>query len=70
MIHACTFRTALLRETDLQMPKHTFYEDNYMVYGNLRSAERLYYMNLDLQLMAQRRLKRRAVRRAFSSYSG
>ena len=48
MIHACTFRTELLRQTGLTMPKHTFYEDNYMVYGNLRSAERMYYMNLDL----------------------
>ena len=48
MIHACTFRTTLLRETGLEMPKHTFYEDNYMVYGNLRSVERLYYMDLDL----------------------
>ena len=48
MIHACTFRTALLRETGLEMPKHTFYEDNYMIYGNLKSVERMYYMNLDL----------------------
>ena len=48
MIHACTFRTELLRETGLEMPKHTFYEDNYMIYGNLRAVERLYYMNADL----------------------
>lgn len=48
MIHACTFRTELLRKTGLTMPKHTFYEDNYMIYGNLRSVERMYYMNTDL----------------------
>ncbi len=48
MIHACTFRTELLRQTGLTMPKHTFYEDNYMIYGNLRFAERMYYMNADL----------------------
>ena len=48
MIHACTFRTQLLRETGLEMPKHTFYEDNYMIYGNLKNAERMYYMNLNL----------------------
>jgi glycosyltransferase involved in cell wall biosynthesis len=48
MIHACTFRTQLLRETGLEMPKHTFYEDNYMIYGNLKSVERMYYMDLDL----------------------
>lgn len=48
MIHTCTFRTEMLRQTGLQMPKHTFYEDNYMVYGNLRHARRMYYMDLDL----------------------
>ena len=48
MIHTVTFRTELLRKTGLEMPKHTFYEDNYMVYGNLRYVERMYYMNCDL----------------------
>ena len=48
MIHACTFRTQLLRQTGLEMPKHCFYEDNYMVCGNLPAVERLYYMNADL----------------------
>ena len=48
MIHTVTFRTELLRKTGLEMPKHTFYEDNYMVYGNLRDVELMYYMNADL----------------------
>ncbi|MCR5663418.1 MAG: glycosyltransferase family 2 protein [Oscillospiraceae bacterium] len=48
MIHACTFRTELLRQTGLVMPKHTFYEDNYMIYGNLQAVERIYYMNANL----------------------
>lgn len=48
MVHACTFRTEMLRENCLEMPKHTFYEDNYMIYGNLRPVERLYYLNCDL----------------------
>jgi hypothetical protein len=48
MIHACTFRTQLLRQTGLEMPKHCFYEDNYMIYGNLQAVERMYYMNCDL----------------------
>lgn len=48
MIHTCTFRTDLLRATGLVLPKHTFYEDNYMVYGNLKNAHRLYYMDCDL----------------------
>ncbi|MCR5089415.1 MAG: glycosyltransferase family 2 protein [Oscillospiraceae bacterium] len=48
MIHACTFRTGMLRQTGLEMPKHTFYEDNYMVYGNLQAVERMFYRNADL----------------------
>ena len=48
MIHACTFRTELLKQTGVELPKHTFYEDNYFVYGNLRDALRLYYLNMDL----------------------
>ena len=48
MIHACTFRTELLRSSGLEMPKHIFYEDNYMIYGNLGAVERICYMNADL----------------------
>jgi len=48
MIHACTFRTETMRKSGIVLPKHTFYEDNYMVYGNLRFAEKLYYMDADL----------------------
>ena len=50
MIHTVCFRTELMRRTGVELPKHTFYEDNYMVYGNLRYAERMYYMNCDLYL--------------------
>ncbi len=50
MIHTCTFNTQLLRDTGLTMPRHTFYEDNYMVYGNLKNVHRLYYLNCDLYL--------------------
>ncbi|MBQ5406466.1 MAG: glycosyltransferase [Oscillospiraceae bacterium] len=50
MIHTVCFRTELLRKTGLELPKHTFYEDNLMVYGNLRYVEKMYYMNCDLYL--------------------
>ena len=50
MIHTCTFRTALLRERGIELPKKLFYEDNYYVYGNLAGVKRLYYMNSDLYL--------------------
>ncbi len=48
MIHSVCFRTELLRQTGTELPKHTFYEDNYMVYGNLRYTQRMYYLNMDL----------------------
>ena len=50
MVHACTFRTGMLKKTGIQMPEHIFYEDNYMIYGNLPPVERMYYMNADLYL--------------------
>ena len=68
MLHTCTFNTEMLRKTGIELPLHTFYEDNYMVYGNLRNAERLYYMNTDLyrytigregQSMAEESMKKR-----------
>ena len=50
MIHTVCFKTELLRKTGVELPRHTFYEDNLMVYGNLRYVERMYYMNRDLYL--------------------
>ncbi|MBP3673307.1 MAG: glycosyltransferase family 2 protein [Oscillospiraceae bacterium] len=47
-IHSCTFRTAAMRKWGCQLPKHTFYEDNLMVYLTLPYIEKIYYMNVDL----------------------
>ena len=47
-IHSCTFRTAIMRESGLVLPKHTFYEDNVMVYANLPYVKRLSYLDMDL----------------------
>lgn len=47
-IHSCTFRTERMRQSGLKLPKHTFYEDNLMVYASLIHSERLYYYNSDL----------------------
>lgn len=47
-IHSCTFRTDAMRKWGCQLPKHTFYEDNLMVYLTLPHIERMYYMNVDL----------------------
>lgn len=47
-IHSCTFRTDTMRKWGTELPKHTFYEDNLMVYLTLPHIERLYYVNMDL----------------------
>lgn len=47
-IHSCTFRTSAMRKWGCRLPKHTFYEDNLMVYLTLPHVERMYYMNVDL----------------------
>jgi len=45
MIHTCTFRTQLLHDNGVQLPIHTFYEDNYWIYSNLVKTNRIYYMH-------------------------
>lgn len=47
-IHSCTFRTEAMRKWGAQLPKHTFYEDNLMVYMTLPHVKRMYYRNADL----------------------
>ena len=47
-IHAVAFRTQLLRDCGLTLPKHTSYEDNLFVYLPLVQVDKLYYLNADL----------------------
>ena len=47
-IHSCTFRTENMRKWGCELPKHTFYEDNLMVYLTLPHTRRMVYMNADL----------------------
>lgn len=47
-IHACTFRTELMRRSGSPLPRHVFYEDNLMVYQVLPNVEKMFYMNADL----------------------
>ena len=44
-IHSCTFKTDVLRECDLNLPKHTYYEDNLYIYKPLPYVNKLYYMD-------------------------
>lgn len=49
-LHSCTFRTELMHKWSTELPKHTFYEDNLMVYLSLPHVHRIAYMNRDLYL--------------------
>lgn len=47
-LHSCTFRTELMRRWPMELPKHTFYEDNLMVYMTLPHVQKMYYKDIDL----------------------
>ncbi|MDO4169534.1 MAG: glycosyltransferase family A protein [Lachnospiraceae bacterium] len=47
-LHSCIHRTQILRDCKLELPKHTFYEDNLFVYTPLPYVKRICYMNIDL----------------------
>lgn len=48
LMHSVIYRTELLRECKLELPKHTFYVDNIFVYQPLSYVNSMYYMNVDL----------------------
>lgn len=48
LMHALTYRTAVLRESGLDLPKHTFYVDNLFAYSPLAHVQSLYYLDVDL----------------------
>ncbi len=48
LMHSVIYRTQLLRDCKLELPKHTFYVDNIFVYLPLPYVESMYYMNEDL----------------------
>ena len=48
LMHTVIYRTQILRDSNLELPKHTFYVDNVFVYQPLPLCQRLYYMDIDL----------------------
>ncbi len=48
LMHSVIYRTKLLRETGLTLPKHTFYVDNIYVYHPLPYIKKMYYLDVDL----------------------
>ena len=47
LMHSVIYRTKLLRECGLVLPKHTFYVDNIYVYKPLPAVRHIYYMDVD-----------------------
>ena len=48
LMHSVIYRTGLLRECKMELPKHTFYVDNIFVYQPLPYVKTMYYMDLNL----------------------
>lgn len=47
LMHSVIYRTKMLRECGLELPKHTFYVDNIFVYYPLPFVKKMYYMDVD-----------------------
>ncbi len=46
-LHSCMFRTSVLRESGVVLPKHLFYEDNYFIYKPLPYVAKLAYCDVN-----------------------
>nr|WP_314460359.1 glycosyltransferase family 2 protein [uncultured Clostridium sp.] len=47
LMHSVIYRTELLRQCGLELPKHTFYVDNIFVYQPLPHVKTMYYLNVN-----------------------
>lgn len=47
LMHSVIYRTQMLKDCGLTLPKHTFYVDNIYVYKPLPNVRTMYYMNVD-----------------------
>jgi len=47
-LHSCMYKTSMLKEHQVTLPKHIFYEDNYFVYAPMPYVNSLCYLNEDL----------------------
>jgi glycosyltransferase involved in cell wall biosynthesis len=48
LMHSVIYRTEVLKQCKLELPKHTFYVDNIFVYKPLPYVKTMYYLNADL----------------------
>ena len=47
LMHSVIYRTQLLKDCGLDLPRHTFYVDELYVYVPLKNVEKLYYLDVD-----------------------
>ncbi len=47
LMHSVIYRTQMLKESGLKLPKHTFYVDNIFVYNPLPTVKNIYYLDVD-----------------------
>lgn len=47
LMHSVIYRTAMLKLSQLELPKHTFYVDNIFVYWPLPYVKKMYYLDVD-----------------------
>lgn len=47
LMHSVIYRTGMLRECGLELPKHTFYVDNIFVYQPLPYVKSMYYLDVN-----------------------
>lgn len=47
LMHAVIYRTNVLKESGLKLPKHTFYVDSLYVYSPLPYVKNIYYLDVD-----------------------
>ncbi len=48
LMHSVIYRTELLRDMGLELPQHTFYVDNILVYVPLPHVKSIYYLDVDM----------------------
>lgn len=48
LMHSVCYRTQLLKDCKIELPKHTFYVDNIFVYYPLTYVKNMYYMDINL----------------------
>lgn len=47
LMHSVIYRTGVLKECGLVLPKHTFYVDNLFVYLPLQNVKKMFYINIE-----------------------